>query len=87
MTDTLQNKMEAIELDVKKKKNQLNRLEKEAVRQHKGRTQMKRTLQEIKEDLPNNATKLRKFTITLFGAAASDRRRSEGLLSSRSLGR
>ena len=107
MSDKLKLKMGTIESDLNKKKMKLKRLEGEAIRQRKRCAEMKRTLQEISDDVPDLEPKLRKFTrdkvgkpaltedqpdlldtivsIASIGAAASDRRRSEELRSSKSL--
>lgn len=70
MTDDLKKKMEDIEKDLKTKKSILKRLEEEAVRQRKRRAEMKRTLQEITEDVPDLAPKLKKFTRNKVGKPA-----------------
>ena len=54
MTEELKKKMDAIEFDLKKKRNILKKLQ-EAVRQRKRHAEMKRTLQEITDDVPDLA--------------------------------
>ena len=70
MTEELKLKMNTIELDIKKKKSQLKRLEGEADRQRKRRSEMKHTLQEITDEMAHLEPKLRKFTRDKVGKPA-----------------